>query len=514
MDFLTQCPATSCARIDGSRGYQVVFETVRSAFLANSARYLCGGNADKFEVVVALQNYLPWTEIEITGNTWRWDREFRRGTVVKTGQPHDNAYFLFIPHVNNERLLRQAVDSIVAPNMNIWIVDSSEAGLDLSADWLAPCTVLRLPYETPFTSMQNEVIKRALDSGAPYLVFMHSDAKVHDKQVIADLISKMGGATGVAFTNYDALACFDMGCVKQIGFWDESYPWYSSDCDYYRRILLQGWTKTDTNLGSRVDHIVSATLKTGDKLRNPVEQNGWHMSHHAHKWAGSCSAEKFERPYGVAAQSSFLSDDQAAASFAVYARALEHFKALSALAPNPEGNVSWGTAPLYCETFLALKAQEPTLQKAPRILEIGFNAGHSSALLAECFPDAEIVSVDLNAHSYVVPAFELVKTFSSVNRTLFKGDSREVLPTLPGVFDLILIDGGHSAPVPGDDLRNCKKLAHENTIVFMDDISDAFAHWDTVTAWNEVIANKSVVELGRRMTANGHLGYTYGKYLF
>jgi protein-L-isoaspartate O-methyltransferase len=265
-------------------------------------------------------------------------------------------------------------------------------------------------------------------------------------------------------------------------------------------------------LGARVDHVVSATLKTGDKLRNALDPGGWHMGHHGHKWQGGCGSEKAARPYGVSAAASFPADHLAAQVLEVYQRVEKHFHVLSAAVPHAEGNISRGSALLYCEVLLALREQEPALAHAPRILELGFNAGHMSAMLAECFPDADITSVDLHWHDYVPGSFARVKAMSSSARTLVKGDSREEVPKLQGMFDLIIVDGGHLDDVPFADLRNCKRLAHAGSIVMIDDICDYYAHLPPTAAGKDAVTRRDVVELGRRMTRGGELGFAFGKY--
>ena len=514
MNFLSPSYAVDSVRIDCSRGYDATHAAIRNAVLRENARYLCGGNFDKFDVVVAAQNYLPYSEIERIGNTWRWDRQFRRGRIVKPGQTHDNACLTFIPHVNNVGLLQQAVESIAAPNMNIWVVDSSADGLDVTADWLSPCTVLRLPYETTFTQMQNEMLKRASDSGVPYLIFMHSDARARDKQVVADLLAGMKPTTGVAFTNYDAMACFNMDCCRQVGAWDESYSWYSSDCDYYRRIQLQGFSLVPLPMSDRVEHVVSATIKTGPSYSVTVEAPGWDVSHQAHKWgSGVCNGAQHLRPYAVSPTAAHPDDDMAEQMGELYRRVEAHFGVLSAGLGYVEGNISLGLAPLYCAVLLKMREQEPTLQGTPRILEIGFNAGHSSALLSECFPGAEIVSVDIGQHEYVQPAFERLKAFSRAKHTLVIGDSRVEVPKLAGPFDLIFIDGGHIESVPFEDLHNGRKLAHDSTIVFMDDVCNAWSNMPPTFTWARAVEDNTVIELGRRELTSGTLGFVYGKYV-
>src|ERR1041385_1511643 len=78
---------------------------------------------------------------------------------------------------------------------------------------------------------------------------------------------------------------------------------------------------------------------------------------------------------------------------------------------------------------------------APRqILESGRMRGGSTLMLARCFPDARIVSVELDrdrAHAAV--AESRLKSYANVD--LLFGDSREILPKQLQSGDAVLIDG-------------------------------------------------------------------------
>ena len=89
-------------------------------------------------------------------------------------------------------------------------------------------------------------------------------------------------------------------------------------------------------------------------------------------------------------------------------------------------------------------------------LEVGFNAGHSSAILLASFSSARLRSFDLCEHSYTLPNYELLLNHFGEHRLLLTcGDSRSSLTSAdPGVnlegipesalADLVHIDGGHS----------------------------------------------------------------------
>jgi hypothetical protein len=284
--------------INTAAGYEQTVCNIKN-WLPKAAEFVCGIGANSVDVQSALENYLPFTEVTILDDFWFYPVNSLRGHIMKTGHNIDTAqYMVYIPYVTNIELLRKAVLSANAMDRNVWVIDSSPAGLSSSIDWLQPCTILRLPYDTTFTQMHNTVIKRAINKGLTHIVFMHSDAELLDNNVIPELLDSMAHDIAVAFTNYDALACFNIAAVRDIGFWDETFPQYASDCDYFYRVKLSKWRTAQTELGSRVAHFTSVVIKSGDTLRLSWNTS-WVLAHYAHKWGGAPSSEQFVLPYGI-----------------------------------------------------------------------------------------------------------------------------------------------------------------------------------------------------------------------
>jgi predicted O-methyltransferase YrrM len=104
-----------------------------------------------------------------------------------------------------------------------------------------------------------------------------------------------------------------------------------------------------------------------------------------------------------------------------------------------------------------------------RILEIGFNAGHSSKFFLE-HTDATIVSFDLGCHVYTYYSKKIIDSLFPGRHTLILGDSKNSVKMYPQeIFDLIFIDGGHEYTTAKSDLLNCKKFANQDTLVILDD---------------------------------------------
>lgn len=155
-----------------------------------------------------------------------------------------------------------------------------------------------------------------------------------------------------------------------------------------------------------------------------------------------------------------------------------------------------------------------------RVLEIGFNAGHSADVFLQN-PTTTVVSFDVDQHGYVTVAKKYFDELHPDGRhTLILGDSRVTVPAYtqdhPGVtFDILFIDGGHEYDIALTDLENCAKLAHADTIVVVDDVvGPALAtSWTPgpTAAWAKFVSEGRVVELGKKEYGHGR-GMVWGKY--
>ena len=90
------------------------------------------------------------------------------------------------------------------------------------------------------------------------------------------------------------------------------------------------------------------------------------------------------------------------------------------------------------EMFLFYAAVKPFEPK--QILESGRARGKSTLILARCFPESRIVSIEYDRQSENVSAAE-AKLKPESNVDLLYGDSREILPQRLQEGDAVLIDG-------------------------------------------------------------------------
>ena len=78
--------------------------------------------------------------------------------------------------------------------------------------------------------------------------------------------------------------------------------------------------------------------------------------------------------------------------------------------------------------------------KPKRVLESGRARGQSTLILARCFPDAEIISVEHDRNSPDVPVAE-ARLKGEANVRLLFGDATRLLPQIAEPGDIALIDG-------------------------------------------------------------------------
>ena len=160
-----------------------------------------------------------------------------------------------------------------------------------------------------------------------------------------------------------------------------------------------------------------------------------------------------------------------------------------------------------------------------KIMEIGFNAGHSAEIFLEN-TNAYVHSFDIGTHfnEYLKYGKNYINNVYPNRHTLVFGDSKTTVPRFainnPDTkFDLIFIDGGHDYETALTDLINCRKLATCDTILIMDDVIKHNKNFVTgwtegpTSAWNKCISDGIVEETNIFEWTTGH-GMTVGKYLF
>jgi predicted O-methyltransferase YrrM len=157
------------------------------------------------------------------------------------------------------------------------------------------------------------------------------------------------------------------------------------------------------------------------------------------------------------------------------------------------------------------------------IMEIGFNAGHSAEIFLSN-SNAQVYSFDIgdHFHQYLKYGKMYINDKYPDRHTLIFGDSKETIPRFKKnnsniTFDVIFIDGGHDYQTAFMDLLNCKQVAHNKTIVIMDDIiknKDYVAEYTIgpSTAWDDAIKKNILKEISHSDYSHGR-GQSVGEYI-
>lgn len=286
--------------IDASHDFQSVRNDLR-AWLPKirSDGVIAGHDIHCDDVKAAVQDAIPWTQVEIiNGSTWWWEKsgrsngEWQSQVDLKYSLP---SHVLCIPCVVNVSLLEKAVCSILNDEANIAVFDTSGHDLNLTdASWLDRVSLFKTAARPTFTQAMNLIQRECRRLRVRWLVVMHSDAACSDFDVLHDLLTRAENLNatqrvGVLSTGSDAFCAFNMDAVEDVGPWDETFEWHPADKDYYHRLRLRGWTVDgDTSLQTRVQHLGEMSIKSDDLLAQRTAERFSHQRMHLeHKWRGA-----------------------------------------------------------------------------------------------------------------------------------------------------------------------------------------------------------------------------------
>jgi hypothetical protein len=140
------------------------------------------------------------------------------------------------------------------------------------------------------------------------------------------------------------------------------------------------------------------------------------------------------------------------------------------------------------------------------ILEIGLNGGHSAEFFFQCCKKLKrFSSFDINMHAYTPPAAEYFSLKQKGKFEFILGDSAITVPQYAQKFpnqkfDLIYVDGKHTYEACTQDVLNCKKLAHADTLLWIDDCA-GFIHDAMI-----MLQFKGIIEIQNVYHSSGNQG--------
>lgn len=118
-------------------------------------------------------------------------------------------------------------------------------------------------------------------------------------------------------------------------------------------------------------------------------------------------------------------------------------------------------------------------QKPQSYLEVGTYEGDSlRALLDTCTPERIVVCDKWDGYRQVMNRDHIVALLDGLNVEYLDGDSHKLLPEFAKVndraFDLILVDGDHTAKGAWDDLKDCWPMVKVGGVLLFDDLLHRF----------------------------------------
>ncbi len=102
----------------------------------------------------------------------------------------------------------------------------------------------------------------------------------------------------VLLTHYDFISAYRTAAVKEIGPWDQNFPNYFVDVDWFHRMRLAGFETVESGL--KVNHLEggSRTINS-DPVRLAANRHFFPAAaaYYKEKWGGEPGKETFSRPF-------------------------------------------------------------------------------------------------------------------------------------------------------------------------------------------------------------------------
>jgi hypothetical protein len=177
--------------------------------------------------------------------------------------------------------------------------------------------IYRIASHRPaFTQIMNWMIDVARVRGDRRIGFMHNDAECRNDAFgellkMADRLDAEKTPWGSLFSRevggdsyqWESMACYDylmlqnMEAILKTGRWDETFEWYVSDVDFYRRLRFNGFPDHGCQAAEVVHHH-SQTVRSDAAIRTQARAaQDWAHRHYRHKWGGDPSVERHMLPY-------------------------------------------------------------------------------------------------------------------------------------------------------------------------------------------------------------------------
>ncbi len=116
--------------------------------------------------------------------------------------------------------------------------------------------------------------------------------------------------------------------------------------------------------------------------------------------------------------------------------------------------------------------------KPKRVLEVGTLIGYSAILMGkELSADSELITIEIHADEAALAEQNIKKVKIAPKMRVLVGDAREVIPKLPGFFDMVFLDAEKTEYLKylllaENKLRVGSVIVADNAGIFADQMSD------------------------------------------
>lgn len=252
------------------------------------------------EVKMAVQTHIPSRALHgeptrLGNGVWWCRRDLPDdGCFSREFEEIPDDYLIYIPYIENPRLLKRAIGSLAIHHLKkVLVIDMS--GGDISPE-IPDVAVYRWRSDPllDFARMHNFLQTLACLYGIQYLIFQRSDCELLT-DVVTELINGRPPGAGAIFANYDALCLFDAASLRRVGCWDESLVWRTSNIEYYRRLQRESAVQ-DLKLEDLVVHNGPRYL-TGEIRAEKESGSDLIWDEYIRKWGGKPDQEVYRIPY-------------------------------------------------------------------------------------------------------------------------------------------------------------------------------------------------------------------------
>ena len=161
------------------------------------------------------------------------------------------------------------------------------------------------------------------------------------------------------------------------------------------------------------------------------------------------------------------------------------------------------------KTTIAASTALEAARQGKKVLVFSTDPAHSLSDSFDCPIGGRIVNVAKNVDALEIDAEAELKKFREEHEDLIKkiefkvGLSQDILPTLDGTFQYILVDGDHEKSAARADLEHAARLCEKDGLILFDDIADSPGECGLIDVWESFSKDHPEFQFRHTMIGKG-----------